>query len=68
MVLMKRTNRFNIEWDDSEEAKSLALGCSTLWNKLTHKRRQSFFDGDEEFDWSSGELYDDFKGWVGSAT
>ncbi len=61
-------NRFNIEWDDPEEAKSLALGFSTLWNKLTHKGRQSFFDEDEEFDWSSDELYDDFKGWIGSAT
>ncbi|RZN63168.1 MAG: transposase [Methanonatronarchaeia archaeon] len=68
MVSMKRTNRFNIEWNDTEEARDLALGCSTLWNKLTHKRRQSFFDEDDEFDWSSDELYDDFKGWIGSAT
>jgi putative transposase len=65
---MKRTNRFNIKWDDPEEAKSLALGCSTLWNKITHKRRQSFFDKDKQFDWSSDELYTEFKGWVGSAT
>ncbi|MBS3790832.1 MAG: transposase, partial [Candidatus Thermoplasmatota archaeon] len=67
MVLMKRTNRFNIRWDNPQEAKDLALGCSTLWNKLTYKRRQSFFD-DRNFDWSSDELYDEFKGWIGSAT
>ncbi|MEF8835713.1 MAG: hypothetical protein V5A76_06120 [Candidatus Thermoplasmatota archaeon] len=60
---MKRTNRFNIRWDNPQEAKDLALGCSTLWNKLTYKRRQSFFD-DGEFDWSSDELYDEFKGWI----
>ncbi|MFW6064320.1 MAG: RNA-guided endonuclease InsQ/TnpB family protein [Candidatus Natronoplasma sp.] len=64
---MKRTNRFNIRWDSPQEAKDLALGCSTLWNKLTYKRRQSFFD-DKNFDWSSDELYDEFKGWIGSAT
>ena len=64
MVLMKRTNRFNIEWDDPEEARDLAIGCSTLWNKLNYKRRESFFDEDEEFDWSSDELYDEFKSWV----
>ncbi|MFO7791413.1 MAG: hypothetical protein R6W73_00330 [Candidatus Saliniplasma sp.] len=64
MVLMKRTNRFNIEWDDPEEAEGLAIGCSTLWNKLNYKRRGSFFDEDEEFDWSSEELYDEFKGCV----
>ncbi len=68
IVLMKRTNRFNIEWDDPEEVEGLAIGCSTLWNKLNYKRRESFFDEDEEFDWSSDELYDEFKSWIGSAT
>jgi len=65
---MKRSNRFNIRWDDPQEAKDLALGCSTLWNKLTYKRRQSLFDDNRDFDWSSDELYDEFKGWIGSAT
>lgn len=68
MILMKRTNIFNIEWDDPEEAEGLGIGCSTLWNKLNYKRRESFFDNDKEFDWSSDELYDEFKGWIGSAT
>lgn len=66
MVLMKRTNSFNIEWDNPKDIHSLAVGCATLWNKLNYKRRQTFFDGN--IDWSSDELYDDFKGWVGSAT
>ncbi len=57
---MRRTNSFKIEWDNPEEARELALGCSTLWNKLNHKRRQSFFH-EKGFDCSSDELYDDFK-------
>lgn len=63
---MKRTNTFAIKFRNNDEALSLAKGCTTLWNKLTYKRRQSFFSG--EFDWSSQAEYDSFKGWVGSAT
>jgi len=65
---MKRTNSFNIKWDDPDEIHALAEGCAVLWNKLNYRRRQSFFDKNSGFDWSSDELYDDFKGWVGSTT
>ncbi len=68
MVNVKRTNSFNIKWDNPEEIRDLAKGCAVLWNKLNYKRRQSFFDEEEEFGWSSDEFYDDFKGWVGSTT
>ena len=66
MVLVIRTNSFSIKWSDPQDIRNLAIGCATLWNKLNYRRRQTFFDGD--MDWSSDRFYDDFKGWVGSAT
>ncbi|MFO7966798.1 MAG: transposase [Archaeoglobaceae archaeon] len=44
----------------------LADGCSRLWNEVTYRRRQTFFNG--EMDWGTGEQYHKYKGLVGSAT
>lgn len=63
---MRRTNIFRIVFKHPERVKRLAVGCAVLWNKLNFKRRQSFFKG--QFDWDSKIEYDEFKGWIGSAT
>ncbi|MFX1520809.1 MAG: RNA-guided endonuclease TnpB family protein [Promethearchaeota archaeon] len=63
---MRRTNSFAIVFTHPERVIQLAVGCVVLWNKLNFKRRQSFFKGN--LDWDSKAEYDEFKGWVGSAT
>lgn len=65
---MKRTNTFKLDPSPREEEYlfELAENCAKLWNVLNYRRRRSFFDG--EIDWSSSELYDKYKGRIGSAT
>ncbi len=65
---MKRTNSFVIEWNNLEEIKSLAIGCTTLWNRLNYERRQAFFDERFDFEDFKDEMYNEFKDWIGSAT
>ncbi len=65
---MRRTNILKLVPDEDQEAKLFALCTlsSVLWNKITFKRRQSFFDG--TLDWDTTEEYQDFSPQIGSAT
>lgn len=63
---MRRTNSFVIVFKHPERVTRLAIGCAVLWNTINFKRRQSFFKG--KLDWDSAAEYDEFKGWLGSAT
>ncbi len=65
---MRRTNIFKLKPTEEQEAKlfELADACSRMWNEVTYKRRQTFFEG--EVDWSTDEQYHKYKKLVGSAT
>ncbi|GAG35123.1 unnamed protein product, partial [marine sediment metagenome] len=63
---MIRSNTFVVKFNNPSAVKDIAEGCSTLWNVINYRRRQSFFSG--IIDWSYKGEYDDFKTWVGSAT
>nr|MDO8080515.1 hypothetical protein [Candidatus Freyarchaeota archaeon] len=66
---MKRTNTFRLVLKTKEQKQrllNLANNCSKMYNEINHKRRQSFFSG--EFDWDTDEQYYKYKGLVGSAT
>jgi len=63
---MNRSNTFKIIFNHPEVVIDKAIGCATLWNKLNYRRRQSFFEG--EINWEAKDFYDEFKGWIGSAT
>ena len=64
---MKRNNTFKVIFKHPKIVKDRAIGCATLWNKLNYRRRQSFINN-RDIDWTSKDIYDDFKGWIGSAT
>ena len=64
---MKRINTFKIIFKHLEIVMGRAEGCAVLWNKLNYRRRQSFFNKGK-IDWESKDLYDEFKGWIGSTT
>jgi len=61
---MKRTNTFLIE--PTDQFCKLAELCSTLWNLVNYKRRQSFFKG--KIDWNTDKEYREFAPKIGSAT
>lgn len=61
---MRRTNTFLIE--PTDQFCKLAELCSTLWNVVNYKRRQSFFEG--KVDWNTDHEYRDFAPKIGSAT
>lgn len=65
---MRRTNTFLLAPTEKQGAFLLerADACARLWNELNYRRRQSFFKG--EINWESHDLYDKYKGVVGSAT
>ena len=65
---MKRTNIFNVNPRKKEEAILLewADNCSRMYNEINYKRRQTFFDG--ELDWNTDELYHEYKKLIGSGT
>jgi putative transposase len=63
---MKRSNIFKVVFKHPKDVMDRAVGSATLWNKLNYRRRQSFFEG--EIDWEWKDIYNEFKGWVGSAT
>lgn len=62
---MKRTNIFGIRFRDHEQVMGLAKGCSALWNVINYKRRQSFFAGN--IDWDYSVEYKSFAPNIGSA-
>jgi len=65
---MKRTNTFDLNPGKEEEAilRKWADNCARMYNEINYKRRQSFFNG--EFDWDTDEFYHKYKKSVGSAT
>lgn len=65
---MRRTNIFKLNPGKEEEAilHEWADNCSRMFNEINYKRRQSFFDG--EIDWNTDELYHEYKNLVGSGT
>ncbi|HDI12921.1 MAG TPA: transposase, partial [Hadesarchaea archaeon] len=65
---MKRTNTFALAPTKTQHERLLEIAdaCARLWNELNYRRRQSFFKG--EINWESRDLYDKYKGTIGSAT
>ena len=66
---MKRTNAFEVRprsESDRELLRRLLDASASLWNELTYERRQRFFD--DESIWSVPELYNRYKGVLGSTT
>jgi len=65
---MRRTNTFKLKPTKEQEKRlfELADNCSRLWNEVNYRRRQSFFNG--EIDWNTDEEYNKYKRLVGSAT
>jgi putative transposase len=65
---VKRTNTFALAptKEQSQRLSKIADGCARLWNELNYRRRQSFFKGN--VNWESRDLYDKYKGIIGSAT
>ena len=65
---MRRTNTFALVPTKKQHQRLLEIAdaCSRLWNELNYRRRQSFFKGD--INWESRDLYDKYKGIIGSAT
>jgi len=65
---MKRTNTFALAPTKKQHRQLLEIAdaCARLWNELNYRRRQSFFKG--KINWESRDLYNKYKGIVGSAT
>ncbi len=65
---MRRTNIVALAPSTAQHKKLLELAdyCSRLWNELSYRRRQSYFGG--YINWNFKDLYDKYKGIVGSAT
>jgi putative transposase len=63
---MKRTNTFAVKFRDNDKVMELARACSAFWNVINYKRRQSFFEG--EIDYDTDEEYRSFAPNIGSAT
>ena len=65
---MKRTNTFALTPTKARHRRLLEIAdaCARLWNELNYRRRQSFFKG--KINWESKDLYDKYKGIIGSAT
>ncbi len=65
---MKRTNTFALAPTKKQhrQLSEIADACARLWNELNYRRRQSFFKG--KINWESRDLYNKYKGIVGSAT
>ena len=65
---MKRTNIVALAPTppQNQQLHRIADACARLWNELTYRRRQNFFKGC--INWESKDLYNKYKGTVGSAT
>lgn len=65
---MRRTNTFALAPSKEQHQRLLEIAdaCARLWNELNYRRRLSFFNG--EINWENRDLYDKYKGIVGSAT
>jgi putative transposase len=66
---MRRTNTFRVVPESHAQEDLLYALCdlsAVFWNKLTHKRRQSWFKG--SLDWDTAQEYRSFAPQLGSAT
>ncbi|MHA2061698.1 MAG: helix-turn-helix domain-containing protein, partial [Candidatus Sifarchaeia archaeon] len=65
---MRRTNTFKLcpTKEQERELFRRADACARMWNQLTYKRRQSFFN--HTMDWTSDEVYHHYKKVIGSAS
>lgn len=65
---MRRTNTIALAPtpEQSQRLYTIADACARLWNEISYRRRQSFFAGKICWEWQ--DLYDQYKGVVGSAT
>ena len=65
---MRRTNTFKLSPTTEQEAElfNRADACARMWNQITYKRRQSFFNG--QLDWNTDETYHHNKNIIGSAS
>ena len=68
MKALRRTNTVVLAPSTKQHYKLLQLAdeCARLWNELTYRRRQTFFKGYIHWEWS--DLYEIYKGKLGSAT
>ncbi|MDP6493929.1 MAG: transposase, partial [Dehalococcoidia bacterium] len=66
---MRRTNTFALSPSLEQDARlhDIADGCARLWNEISYRRRQSLFNAGK-VDWNTRDLYDRYKGIIGSAT
>jgi putative transposase len=65
---MRRTNTSALAPSTSQNQRLLVIadGCARLWNEITHRRRKALCSG--KIDWAWSDLYDKYKGLVGSTT
>jgi len=66
---MKRANTFALA-PTRRQGKTLfevALGCAKLWNELTYRRRQAYFNY-QPIEWYPKDLYGKYAPLIGSAT
>lgn len=65
---MRRTNTIALAptQTQSQRFHAIAENCARLWNEVTYRRRQSFFTS--TINWKWRDLYDKYKGGIGSAT
>jgi putative transposase len=65
---VRRTTTFKL-CPSEEQARELfrrADACACMWNQLSYQRRQSFFNG--QLDWNTDEVYHHYKKIIGSAS
>ena len=65
---MRRTNTFKLDptTEQEQELFTRADACACMWNQITYKRRQSFFNG--QLDWNTDDTYHHYKTIIGSAS
>jgi putative transposase len=66
--MMKRSNTFILLPNNKQEQQltDLATNCAKLWNEITFRRRQSFFE--HKMNWNTSDLYKKYSRLIGSAS
>jgi putative transposase len=65
---VRRTNTFKLcpTKEQERELFRRADACACMWNQIAYKRRQSFFNGN--MDWNTDDAYHHYKKVIGSAS
>lgn len=65
---MRRTNTYKLcpTKDQAVQLFNRADASACMWNEITYKRRQSFFN--KKFEWNTDDAYHTYKKVIGSAT